>query len=114
VEKLVYLLWGDPEGGDRIRDFLLGETAPVLERLGGRGITVSVHDAEAARAPSPVPVPAGEDPHVAAVGVWLDSYDRRAGADEAVAALGLEFAGYLVTGEPVGVAAGVEELTGFR
>jgi hypothetical protein len=42
-------------------------------------------------------VPAGEDPHVAEVSVWLGSYDRRAGADEAVTAAGLLFAGYLVT-----------------
>jgi hypothetical protein len=34
---------------------------------------------------------------VAEVSVWTDSYDRRAGLDEAIAALGLEFAGYLVT-----------------
>jgi len=99
VEKLVYLLWGEgtPDAGDDLRHALLGDTAPRIRRLGGRGITVNVHDAEAARAPSPVPVPDGEEPHVAEVCVWVDSYDRRSGYDDALAGLGLRFAGYLVT-----------------
>src|SRR5580698_2301639 len=99
MEKLVYVLWGDgaPASGDSVRDALLTGTVPRLRQLGGRGITVNVHDSDAAAAPSPVPAPAGEEPHVAEVGVWLGSYDRRAGADEAVAAAGLRMAGYLVT-----------------
>jgi hypothetical protein len=99
MEKLSYVLWGDgsPETGDRLRATLLAETAPRLQRAGGRGLSVNVHDGDAAAAPSPVPVPDGEEPHVALVSVWLDSYDRRAGADEAVAELGLPYAGYLVT-----------------
>ena len=45
-------------------------------------MTVNVHDTAAAEAPSPVPTPEGEDPHVAEVSVWVDSYDRRASARE--------------------------------
>lgn len=99
MEKLIYLLWGEgsPENGDSIRTALLCEAVPRLGELGGRGISVNVHDSKAAKAPSPVPAPAGEHPHVAEVSVWLRSYDRRAGMDEAIAALGLECAGYLVT-----------------
>lgn len=99
MEKLVYVLWGDgaPDHGDAVRARLLHETVPRLRQSGGRGITVNVHDTAAAQAPSPVPAPAGEDPHVAEVSVWVGSYDRRPGVDEAVAAAGLEFAGYLVT-----------------
>jgi hypothetical protein len=99
MEKLVYVLWGDgaPDTGDAVRDTLIAAAVPRLQGHGGRGITVGVHDCDAAQAPSPVPVPAGEDPHVAVVGVWVNSYDRRAGIDEAVAAAGLRFAGYLVT-----------------
>lgn len=99
MEKLVYVLWGDgaPESGDALRDALITGTVPRLQQLDGRGITVNVHDSDAAKAPSPVPAPAGEDPHVAEVCVWLDSYDRRAGVDEAVADAGLRYAGYLVT-----------------
>jgi hypothetical protein len=99
MEKLVYVLWGDgaPEAGDALRDVLIGGVAPRLAQLGGRGITVNVHDGEAGRAPSPVPAPAGEYPHVAEVSVWLDSYDRRTGVDAAVADAGLRCAGYLVS-----------------
>jgi hypothetical protein len=99
MEKLVYVLWGDgaPGTGDDVRGRLMSAAVPRLQQLGGRGITVNVHDSAAAQAHSPVPVPAGEDPHVAEVSVWLGSYDRRAGADEAVAGAGLRFAGYLVT-----------------
>jgi hypothetical protein len=99
VEKLVYVLWGDgsPDAGDIVRAALLERAAPELTRLGGRGISVNVHDSEAALAPSPVPVPGGEQPHVAQVSVWAASYDRRAGFDDVIAAAGLDFAGYLVT-----------------
>ena len=99
MEKLVYVLWGDgmAVSGDAVRDALITHAVPRLQQLGGRGITVNVHDSDAAKAPSPVPAPAGEDPHVADVGVWLDSYDRRAGTDEIIADAGLRYAGYLVT-----------------
>jgi hypothetical protein len=98
MEKLVYVLWGNgvPAEGDALRGRLLHSVVPALRQAGARGLTVNVHDTEAAVAPSPVPVPAGEDPHVAQVSVWLDSYDRRSGVDEAIAAAGQRFAGYLV------------------
>jgi hypothetical protein len=99
MEKLVYVLWGDgaPDTGDAVRDVLITSTVPRLQQLGGRGITINVHDSDAAQAPSPVPVPAGEDPHIAEVCVWLDSYDRRTGIEEAITAAGQRLAGYLVT-----------------
>ena len=92
------LLWGDgaPGSGDALRDRLLGETVPDLLASGVRGLGVNVHDAEAAPAPSPAPPPAGEDPHVAQVSVWLDSYEHRAGVEAAVDDLGLRWASYLV------------------
>ncbi|HLX87155.1 MAG TPA: hypothetical protein VKR22_01640 [Acidimicrobiales bacterium] len=98
MEKIVYLLWGPgtPESGDELRQRLLEETAPRLKRAGTRRSSVNVHDAAAAEAPSPVPTPDGEDPHVAEVSAWVDSYDQRDGVDEAVAALGLAWAAYLV------------------
>ncbi|HUO49650.1 MAG TPA: hypothetical protein VMU09_12530 [Acidimicrobiales bacterium] len=98
MEKLVYLLWGagDPAGGDELRGRLLADTAPALAQAGALGIGVNVHDTAAAEAPSPVPTPDGELPHVAEVSVWVDSYDRRRGTDEAVAGLGLHWAAYLV------------------
>lgn len=99
MEKLVYLLWGpaDPARGDTLRDRLLGDTAPAALGGGARALVVNVHDTAAAEAPAPVPTPPGEDPHVAELSVWLDCYERRGPVDEAVGALGLDWACYLVT-----------------
>jgi hypothetical protein len=98
MEKLVYLLWGsDAEGvGDALRRRLLSETAPGLMAAGARGVGINVHDGAAAEAPSPVPTPQGEEPHMAEVSLWLDSYDRRQPFEQVVAGLGMRHAGYLV------------------
>jgi hypothetical protein len=99
VEKVVFLLWGvpDAEGGDALREQLLGEVVPALRTAGARGLTVNVHDTAAAEAPSPAPAPPGEEVPVAQVSLWLDSYDKRTGVDEAIARTGRTAAGYLVT-----------------
>jgi hypothetical protein len=97
MEKVIYLLWGDGTAttGDSLRDRLLGEVVPRL-LSGVRGLSFNVHDADADPAPSPAPPPAGEEPHVAEVSVWLDSYERRGEVEAALADLGLRTAGYLV------------------
>jgi hypothetical protein len=99
MEKVVYLLWaaGPPDDGERLRHTLLDDTATRLERAGVHAVSVNVHDAAAAEAPSPVPTPDGENPHVAEVSVWVDCYDRRSAIDDAIDAIGLTWAGYLVT-----------------
>jgi len=98
MEKVVYLLWGDESGlfGDALRHRLVGETGPRLLSSGVRGLGINVHDGQAALAPSPAPPPEGEAPHVAQVSIWLDCYERREGVEEALADLGLVWAGYLV------------------
>jgi hypothetical protein len=98
MEKIVYLLWGTgaPDDGDHLRQRLLDETAPLLLGAGAKGLTVNVHDTEAAAAPSPVPTPEGEDAHVGEVSVWVDSYDRRQPLEDLIAGLGNRWAGYLV------------------
>jgi hypothetical protein len=98
MEKVITLLWGEgsPEAGDALRDRLLGETVPKLLASGVRGLSVNVHDSDADPAPSPAPPPEGEDPHVAEVSVWLDTYEHRGRVEEAVGELGLRWASYLV------------------
>jgi hypothetical protein len=99
MEKLVYLLWGrpDPAAGDVLRDRLLGPVAGALRTGGARGLSVLVHDAAAAEAPSPAPGGADEDVHVAQVSVWVDSYDKRGDLDAVVASAGRPGSAYLVT-----------------
>jgi hypothetical protein len=100
VEKVVELLWAplpDPAAGDALRDHLLGSVAPALLDAGVRGLTVLVHDAAAAEAPSPAPGGAGETVHVAQVSVWVDSYDKRGAVDAIVGSAGLQTSAYLVT-----------------
>jgi len=98
VEKVITLLWGpgDAAAGDALRARLLDEAVPRLRDAGARGIGINVHDSDADHAPSPAPPPAGEEPHVAEVSCWLDCYERRDGAEAALADLGLRRASYLV------------------
>ncbi len=98
MEKVIALVWGqgDPESGDTLRHQLIEDTVPRLRRSGARGVTFNVHDSAADPAPSPAPPPEGEQPHVAQLSMWFDCYERNAGLDDALAALGLTTASYLV------------------
>lgn len=98
MEKVVYLLWGDPDPrrGDELRARLVGEVSPALLEHGARGITVNVHDTPASAAPSPAPAPPGQPLHVAEVSVWVDCYDRRGPLDEIVASCDLPLSAHLV------------------
>jgi hypothetical protein len=97
VEKLVYLLW-QPEGArsDEIRDHLLAACAPRLIELGATGLSMNFNDS-AASAPSPVELPAGEQPLAAEVSLWLECLDDRGPYEAALAAAACRAAGYLVT-----------------
>ena len=98
MEKLVYLLWGDAAAGsDHYRDLLVDTVAPELLDRGVAQLTIDVDDA-ASDVASPVPTPSGEQPHVAAVSVWLPANDRRGPVEEVLATTGLRSAGYLVSG----------------
>jgi hypothetical protein len=98
MEKIIALVWGpgDAESGEALRHQLIEDTMPRLRRGGVRAATVNVHDAAADPAPSPAPPPAGEQPHVAEISMWLDCYERTSEVDAALAALRLPTASYLV------------------
>jgi hypothetical protein len=96
VEKLIYLLWDEHPGeSDDLRHRIVDELGSALLALEPRRLSINVADAESA-IPSPVPTPDGEQPHVAEVSLWLDCHDRRGPFEEAIAAVGLRHAGYLV------------------
>ena len=76
----------DPAAGDALRDALLGQVGRPTVGVGVRGLTLNVHDGEAAPRRRPLHRPAGEAPHVAQVSVWLDCYEQRSAVEEALAA----------------------------
>lgn len=97
MEKLVYLVWERPsvaaaEVGARVQ----AELIPALLALDPRGLSLVVDDGDAAIA-APVPVPDDELPVRLAVSVWLDTFDKRAPFEAALAVFGVRRAGYLVT-----------------
>lgn len=97
MEKLVYLLWGrGGEGGDALREALLGQVAPRLLELGARTLTVSVADAEAA-VRLPVAPAAGEPQVAAEVSMFVDCHDRRGPLEAVLAPAAERIAGYLVS-----------------
>jgi hypothetical protein len=97
MEKLVYLVFAPKETSrDALRCRLLDDCAPQLRRLGPRGLSLVVDDAES-DVPAPVPWPADEFPLCAAVSVWLDCYDRRGPLEEVLLKQGERVHGYLVS-----------------
>lgn len=91
MEKVVWLLWGDPGGPTDLVDHL----RPLADEPWVLGLTVNQHDAAAAEAPPPVPYP-DEPVHVAQVSAWLANYQEHGEVERTIAALGLPFGAYLV------------------
>jgi hypothetical protein len=96
VEKLVYVVWKPPAASDaEFARGMLGEVAPKLAKLGARGLTLHLSDADVAgvlraritRLPAPVS---------GLVSFWLDSADERAPFERALAEATSRLAGYLV------------------
>ena len=98
MEKLVYVIWKEPEEkASAIRETLLGDVAGELRRAGTHGLSVQLADlAEDPRIPPGNLY--GDGPRIAAsVSLWLDSLDTRKGIEALLEPLGTGLAGYLVT-----------------
>jgi hypothetical protein len=96
VEKLVYVLWKPAAGTDaEFARGLLGEVAPKLDKLGARGLTLHVSDADVAgvlrarisRLPAPVS---------GLVSFWLDEADARIPLERVLREATSRLSGYLV------------------
>jgi hypothetical protein len=92
VEKVIWLVWGDPATPTDVVDRL----RPLVADPSVLGLVVNQHDEAAAEAPPPVPYPLGEPVHVVEVSAWLANYQARSAVDRAVQDLGPS-AAYLVT-----------------
>jgi hypothetical protein len=96
VEKLMYLV-SLPTAMARaeVRQTMLGQVAPALMALGSRRLTMDLDD-EQADVPAPVPPPESEDAVRAVVSLWVDTCDGRGPAEEVLAQVASDLAGYQV------------------
>lgn len=92
MEKVIWLLWGDPSETLDVVDRL----RPLVDEPAVRALVVNQHDAAANAAPSPVPAPPAEPTHLAEVGAWFDNYQHRTVVEDAIARLGRASHAYLV------------------
>jgi hypothetical protein len=97
MEKLVYLVWDRPST-DRaaLRAEVLERVAPALLDAGADRLQVHVDD-EHSTIDGPMPPPGTELPVRAACSFFVDTHDRRAPFEAAIAGMGVRTAGYLVT-----------------
>jgi hypothetical protein len=97
MEKLVYLVWAGPgvasaDVGRRLRD----DVGARLLACGAGSLSLCLADLEADVGGS-VPIRSPESAPAAVVSLWLDSVDRRAEVEDALAPVAPRLAGYLVT-----------------
>jgi len=96
VEKLIYLVWLDPETPRaRVSDVMRRGVAPELLALNPRGLTMDLRD-EFSDIPAPMPTPDGETPLHAVVSVWMDAVDHRGPYQEILEKAATRLAGYQV------------------
>jgi hypothetical protein len=96
VEKLMYLLWLEPDATrSEVAERVLGSLAGDLLALDPLRLSVDVRDPES-DIPAPVPTPDGETPLHGLVSLWLDAVDRRHPFEEAIRASATRVAGYSV------------------
>jgi hypothetical protein len=98
MEKLMYLVWLDPEASRAdVHGVMLGDegVGPRLLALGPHRLSMDVWDPES-DIPAPVPTPEGETPLHALVSVWLDAVDFRSPYEEVLSGVASRVAGYSV------------------
>jgi hypothetical protein len=96
VEKLIYLVWLDPETTRaEVGDLMLGQPAAELLALGPHRLAMDLRDAYS-DIPAPVPTPPGETPLHALVSIWLDAVDHRHPYEEVLSRVATRRAGYQV------------------
>jgi hypothetical protein len=96
VEKLMYLVWLDPQSTrGEVAEIVRGTLADELLSLDPLRLTIDVWDPES-DIPPPVPTPEGETPLHALVSLWIDAVDYRAPFEKVLGASAARLAGYEV------------------
>jgi hypothetical protein len=96
MEKLMYLVWLDPEiTRGEVADVMLGAAAPKLLDLGPVGLSLDLWDT-GSDIPAPVPTPAGETPLHALVSVWVDKIEERPAYEGVLDGVASRVCGYSV------------------
>ncbi len=96
MEKLIYLVWLDPETSRAEAEAVMLKTvAPELLALNPRGLSIDVRDTHS-DIPAPMPTPEGETPLHGLVSVWLDALDYRAPYEAVLTRTAVRVAGYQV------------------
>jgi hypothetical protein len=96
MEKLIYLVWLEPEATrESVAEVMLDSVAPALLALGPHRLSLDVWDAPSDIL-APVPTLAGETPLHGLVSIWLDAVDYRRPYEEVLAAAATRLAGYQV------------------
>ena len=96
MEKLIYLVWLEPDTTrEAVADLMLGSVAPDLLGLEPHRLSMDLRD-NYSDIPAPVPTPEGETPLHALVSVWLDAVDHRGPYHDVLEKSATRLAGYQV------------------
>lgn len=96
MEKLIYLVWLDPDTDrQRTEEVMLGTVAPELLALGPHRLTIDVRDSHS-DIPAPMPTPEGETPLHGLVSLWVDAVDYRQPYQDVLDQVAKRVAGYQV------------------
>src|ERR1700678_1679717 len=96
MEKLIYLVWLEPDATRRsVAEVMLDSVAPALLALDPHRLGLDVWDTHS-DIPAPAPTPAGETPLHALVSIWLDAVDYRRPYEDVLASVATRLAGYQV------------------
>lgn len=94
MEKLVYLIFQDPElGGGELREALIEKAVPVLRANGAQYLTVHVQDADVTAG---APLRKSDPPIRAMVSFWMENSDDRDACEAELTKHAKQLAGYLV------------------
>jgi hypothetical protein len=96
MEKLIYLVWLDPDTTRQgAEDTMLGDVAPDLLAFKPHRLSIDIRDTHS-DIPAPMPTPDGETPLHGLVSLWVDAVDYRKPYEDVLHEVATHVAGYQV------------------